>query len=381
MARWAEASPPLGPAAGLTSAVGERPGADSTLRFLPDGTDTEIGPWKPSPARKGRSFPAISPALGSRLLLVLLPEDPESRQSVLRVGNVSKSSLGALSLCHLSCPCPPRARPLTPTLLSPFPAASQERAWTPCSEGPQASLGGLSGPMADRRLRASRREEGVEGRWRRTGRWHQARSVRRAPAHSPPEGLSGAVASLFPPGVQASLCPSPLGPNPSPAPISRASPKDQALSLRGAGGGWGRDFEPSSQFWKPRLYQVPNARPLKKSTPKCSFSNNGRLKSSYLSNQSLRTESPSGQEEFGWEIVMLNGSVFAGDTRCGRGGSGPVSPSAGLRDKEGRVLLLSVLRGPHVTDEMMDLKALVKCQLRTLHVRRCGYYYCCCCYY
>lgn len=204
-----------------------------------------------------------------------------------------------------------------------------------------------------------------------------AQPVRRAPA---PRKDSGGCGLPLPPGVQASLCPSPLGPNPSPAPISRASPKDQALPLRGAGGGRGRGFEPSSQFWKPRLYQVPNARPLKKSTPKCSFSNKGRLKSSYLSNRSLRTESPSGQEEFGWEIVMLKGSVFAGDTHCGRGGPGPGSPSAGLRDKEGRVLL-SALRGPHVTDEMMDLKALVKCQLKTLHVRHCGYYYRCCCYY
>lgn len=73
-----------------------------------------------------------------------------------------------------------------------------------------------------------------------------------------------------------------------------------------------------------------------------------------------------GQEEFGWEIFTLNGSVFAGDTRCGRGGLGPVYPSAGLREQEGRVLLLSPLRGPRVTDEMMDLNALVKCKLRNL---------------
>lgn len=42
------------------------------------------------------------------------------------------------------------------------------------------------------------------------------------------------------------------------------------------------------------------------------------------------------------------------------------APSKGLREKEGRALLLATLRGPHATDEMMDLKALVKCKLKNL---------------
>lgn len=63
-----------------------------------------------------------------------------------------------------------------------------------------------------------------------------APSLLSPPGPCPPEGLSGGCGLPLPP-QEASLCPSPLGPNPRPAPNYPTSQKDQVLSLRGAGGG------------------------------------------------------------------------------------------------------------------------------------------------
>lgn len=144
-----------------------------------------------------------------------------------------------------NCP-PPVTQPSVPVPGS-LPCRVRESV-DPLSEGPRMSLGDLRGPMVDRRLGASRREEGAEGRWRGTGRWHQARSARRAPAlRKDSQGLWPPSAS---PGVQASLCPSPLSPNPRPAPNHPPARRTRFFLLAGLVGE-GRDCEPSSQFRKP----------------------------------------------------------------------------------------------------------------------------------
>lgn len=228
--------------------------------------------------------------------------------------------------------------------------------------------------MADRRLRAPRREEGAEGRWRRRGRWPQAPQ----PARTLPPGRTlrgyGLPLPHRSPGLSLPITP---GSKPESSPNQQRQSEGPGSFSLGSGWGRGRDIDPSSQFWKLWLYQVPNARPLKISTP-----NAGEI-------EILRFEQPKckHRESLGAGRVWLgNGPASGVSACCGhtlrKRGLWPCLPLSRTQGQGREGLLLSALRGLHpVTDEMMDFKALVKCQLKTLHVRRRGYYYCCRCYY